>query len=120
MTASPVRIRRRDLQLVPDSSRVLLRPFIPQPGARIVNVLARALSLSDEETERELADILAEFGSRHARIDQLLLRQFDKVRSHLPTGRTLSRNRKLFIGALFTGEYALESAALFNPSIVAH
>ena len=28
--------------------------------------------------------------------------------------------RQLYIGALFSGEYALESAALFNPSIVAH
>jgi predicted GH43/DUF377 family glycosyl hydrolase len=28
--------------------------------------------------------------------------------------------RQLYIGALFSGEYALESAALFNPSIVPH
>jgi len=32
----------------------------------------------------------------------------------------LSENRRLFLGAVFSGEYALESAALFNPSIVAH
>src|SRR4030095_6559038 len=43
---------------------------------------------------------------------------FDKVRAHVPDSETISEARKLFIGALFSGEYALESAALFNPSIV--
>jgi predicted GH43/DUF377 family glycosyl hydrolase len=32
----------------------------------------------------------------------------------------LSENRKLLIGAYFTQEYSLESAALFNPSMVPH
>src|SRR4030095_3584337 len=45
---------------------------------------------------------------------------FDKVRAHVPDSETISEARKLFIGALFSGEYALESAALFNPSIVPH
>ncbi len=42
------------------------------------------------------------------------------MRPQLFTQRPLSRARKLLIGALFSGEYALESAALFNPSIVPH
>ena len=33
---------------------------------------------------------------------------------------SLSDSRRLLIGAYFTGEYAVESAALFNPSIVPH
>src|SRR5205823_5801571 len=48
------------------------------------------------------------------------LRHFDKVRAQIPDDETISEPRRLFIGALFSGEYALESAALFNPSIVAH
>ena len=40
------------------------------------------------------------------------------MRRHLPTDTTLSKNRQLLLGAYFTQEYALESAALFNPSIV--
>ena len=36
------------------------------------------------------------------------------------TQRPLSPARELLIGALFSGEYALESSALFNPSIVPH
>jgi predicted GH43/DUF377 family glycosyl hydrolase len=114
------RIRRRDLQLTPDSSRVLIRPFIPGEAHRIVQILARALSLSDEETERELGKVREEFGPRHSDMNKVLLRHFDRVRPHLFSQREISRTRQLFIGSLFTGEYALESAALFNPSIVPH
>ena len=42
------------------------------------------------------------------------------MRQHIDTAQPLSEARRLFIGALFSGEYALESAALFNPSIVPH
>jgi predicted GH43/DUF377 family glycosyl hydrolase len=38
----------------------------------------------------------------------------------LANAHALSPNRRLLIGAFFTAEYALESAALFNPSIVPH
>ncbi len=31
-----------------------------------------------------------------------------------------SENRKLLLGAYFTKEYSIQSAALFNPSIVSH
>jgi predicted GH43/DUF377 family glycosyl hydrolase len=50
----------------------------------------------------------------------VLLHHFEKVRPHVFTERRLTRGRRLLIGALFSGEYALESAALFNPSIVPH
>ena len=45
---------------------------------------------------------------------------YAKVQPHVFTQRPLSRERQLLIGALFSGEYALESAALFNPSMVPH
>jgi predicted GH43/DUF377 family glycosyl hydrolase len=118
MTSIP--IRRRDIQFRPDSSRVLIRPFIPLEPKRVVNILSRVFSLSDSEVETELADVLRHFGGRHTHIERLLLRHFEKVRQHLPTERKISDQRKLFIGSLFVGEYALESAALFNPSIVPH
>ncbi|QEF97368.1 Beta-1,4-mannooligosaccharide phosphorylase [Stieleria maiorica] len=42
------------------------------------------------------------------------------MRCYLPTDTPLSENRQLLVGAYFTQEYALESAALFNPSMVWH
>src|SRR6185295_11090594 len=46
--------------------------------------------------------------------------RFESVRRHLLTDETLSEERRLLIGAYFTNEYSLESAALFNPSMVWH
>jgi predicted GH43/DUF377 family glycosyl hydrolase len=104
----------------PNSARVLIRPFIPADPARIVNIIGRALSLSEAETEEQLAAASADFGTRHGDIRSLWLHQFNKVKAHVFSSRPLSEIRRLYIGALFSGEYALESAALFNPSIVPH
>ncbi len=38
----------------------------------------------------------------------------------MPTDKEVSEHRKLLIGCYFVCEYSLESAALFNPSIVPH
>ena len=115
-----LRINRRDIQFIPDSARVLIRPFIPLDAQRITNIVSRAFSLTEEETARELEKVMSEFGGRHAHLEGVLLQHFRKVQRFLPTSRGLSKTRELFIGSLFVGEYALESAALFNPSIVAH
>ena len=104
----------------PDSSRVLIRPFIPGDPARIVNIIGRALALSEAECAEQLAAVSADFESRHVDIREIWKKQFDKVRAHVFSNRRLSETRQLYIGALFSGEYALESAALFNPSIVPH
>ena len=114
------RLRRHDLNLHPESSRVIIRSFIPADTQRITTVIGRALALSEEEVETELAGVKSEFHERHFDIDGLLLQHFNKVSSHVFTQRNLSDPRRLLIGALFSGEYALESAALFNPSIVPH
>ena len=59
-------------------------------------------------------------GPRHADLNKSWRRQFDRIRAYLPNNASLSDNRRLLLGAYFTGEYAIESAALFNPSIVPH
>ena len=104
----------------PDNSRVLIRPFIPGDPARIVNIIGRALALSEAETGEYLDAVTADFGSRHVDIRALWRLHFEKVKAHVFSSRPLSEMRQLYIGALFSGEYALESAALFNPSIVPH
>ncbi len=115
-----ISIRRREPAFLPDSSRVIIRPFIPGERQRITNIIGRALALSEAEAAHELENIRREFHGRHLDIDAQLLGVFRKVEPHLFSSRPLSHSRQLLIGALFTGEYALESAALFNPSIVAH
>jgi predicted GH43/DUF377 family glycosyl hydrolase len=116
----PLLLCRHDLTLAPASSRVIIRPFIPSELQRVTTVIGRALALTEEETVTELKSLLKEFDARHFDIESLLLHHFAKVQCHVFTQRPLTRERQLLIGALFSGEYALESAALFNPSIVPH
>jgi predicted GH43/DUF377 family glycosyl hydrolase len=106
--------------LRPNSARVLIRPFIPSDPARIVNILGRALALTEAEVEEQLVAVTEDFGSRHLNLRTFWRRHFDRVKTHIFSGRPLSEARQLYIGALFSGEYALEAAALFNPSIVPH
>ncbi len=106
--------------LRPNDARVLIRPFIPGDTARVVNIIGRALALSEAEIEEQLVSVTEDFGSRHLNLRTFWRRHFDRVKAHVFSGRPLSEARQLYIGALFSGEYALESAALFNPSIVPH
>ena len=117
---STVTLTRRVDKIVPDSTRVLLRSYMSGNPQRIINIIGRALSLTEEETTAEYAVITRDFSARHLDLESVLMRHFAKVKPHIFTGKPLSRVRQLFIGALFTGEYSLESAALFNPSIVPH
>lgn len=115
-----VPIQRHAIRLHPDSARVIIRPFVPGDPERIRAILARALCLEEDEVAEELATLLGEFEARHIDIQSAFLAHYERTVPYLSTQRTLSPERKLLIGALFSGEYSLESAALFNPSIVPH
>jgi predicted GH43/DUF377 family glycosyl hydrolase len=106
--------------LRPDNKRVVVRPFISTDPLRVGNIIGRALALDEDEVEEQLSLVRADFRGRHIDLDKSCLRHFEKVQSYISNREELTLARKLFIGALFSGEYALESAALFNPSIVPH
>jgi len=113
-------LRRHEINLQPESARVIIRPFIPSSPQRLATIIGRALALTEAEVETELAAVHADFDSRHFDIEPVLMSNFTKVQSEVFTQRPLTRSRQLLIGALFSGEYSLEAAALFNPSIVPH
>jgi predicted GH43/DUF377 family glycosyl hydrolase len=117
---NPIRLRRDAATLLPNNARVIIRPFLPSDPQRIAAILSRVLALSEASVLSELEGVHREFDARHYDIEKILLEHFAKVRAHIREKRPLSRARELLIGALFSGEYALESAALFNPSIVSH
>lgn len=111
---------RHEITLHPDNARVILRSFIPSNVHLIKTIINRALALTDDDVHTQLNGIRAGFQDRHFDIESLLHAHYEKVRKHVVAKKPLSLNRQLLIGALFSGEYALESAALFNPSIVPH
>jgi predicted GH43/DUF377 family glycosyl hydrolase len=117
---NPVKHYRHEVTLLPESARVILRPFIPGTVQLITTIIGRVLALTEEEVVAQLNAVLAEFDARHLHTEKLLRAHYKKVSKHVFTQRPLSDERQLLIGALFSGEYALESAAIFNPSIVLH
>lgn len=116
---SKINVEPTGILFRPDSKRVLVRAFISSDPARIEHIIARALSLSEAEVEAQLVILRADFSARHTDLEACWRRHFAMVHGHI-AHQPLSFNRQLLVGALFSGEYALESAALFNPSIVAH
>jgi len=117
---SPITLHHHELALMPESARVIVRPFIPASTHNVTTVIGRALAISEDDAAQTLDAMMKEFDARHLDLDASLLANFQRVLPHVFTQQPLTRTRKLLIGALFSGEYALESAALFNPSIVAH
>lgn len=113
-------LKRTDIILKPNNARVLFRPFELTDRGRAVRVVARVMSLSDDEVQRVLDGVLSEFHGRHQRLRQFFIKRFEHIREFLLTDAPVSETRQMLLGAYFTQEYALESAALFNPSMVWH
>lgn len=119
-------IERTDVELRPNSGRVVARLFLPgqessAPGAsRAAGVIERCLALTEQETHDLLADVMARHGARHRSFPEILEAHFTAVAHRVEHAGGLSTQRRQLIGAYFTQEYALEAAALFNPSVVVH
>ena len=65
-----------------------------------------------------LAQLEENFRPIHANIDDTFRAHYAAVKHHIADPDAVSDARQRFIGACFTMEYAIESAALFNPSMV--
>src|ERR1700719_1899069 len=120
IAATSIRVRRMATVLRPDQSRVLLRPFRPETPERAGRIIARIMSLPESDVGPLLQDVFAEFSPRHQDIHISFLERFEQVRDLVLTDEEISEQRQLLIGSYFVCEYSLESAALFNPSIVPH
>ena len=113
-------IKRTGVILKPNNARVLYRPFDLFDPQRAMKIMARVMELSEPDVDALLTGVMAEFHGRHLRLQNFFLSRFEALREHLLTDRPLTDNRKLLLGSYFTQEYAMESAALFNPSIIWH
>ncbi|MEO8658710.1 MAG: glycoside hydrolase family 130 protein [Bryobacteraceae bacterium] len=116
----PIHLKRTPVILNPDQSRVLLRPFQPGDSQRMRDICARVMALPEEQVTIWLDEVLAEFSRRHLDIRQSFLERSQQLEELLNLGPEISGSRRLLIGSYFLAEYSLESAALFNPSIVPH
>jgi predicted GH43/DUF377 family glycosyl hydrolase len=118
--------QRSPAHIAADTSRVVTRLFVPghegfdQQESRSNSVLQRVLELSDEEAQQSLDDVLERFNGRHHGLTEIFLEHADQLADRLTPEYRLSPTRRLLLGATFTSEYAIEGAALCNPSMVMH
>ena len=116
---------RVDLTMAPDDKRVVIKLFVPGEDAQLAqsrasSLIERITRLPEEEITRLLDDVLSRFAGRHHDILSTFQHHFDLVHHRVPAGIDLTPNARTLIGAYFSHEFAVEAAALCNPSMVPH
>jgi len=115
-----LKVKRKANKIVGDTSRVITCLHIPEEGYRISKIIQRIMNLSETAAKKLITQIMADFSGRHEDIEHIFERHLNEVKDYLPRNAIPSDVQKALIGAYFTKEYSIESAALFNPSIVPH
>ncbi len=115
-------INRKPVRFYSDPRRVIVRFFFPGPESRVKSIIEKVVAMPEEAAGMSLHQTLRDFSARHRNISKIFQRHFERVKEIL-NGRAgdlnqLSQAKQLLIGAYFTSEYSIESAAFFNPSMV--
>ena len=122
---SPELATRLDLTIAPDPCRVIIKLFVPGEDAALVHTRASAIieriaHLDEDESSLLLSQTLKRFGTRHRDLEATFRHHYDLVRHRVAASSDLSPTARTLVGAYFSHEYAVEAAALCNPSMVAH
>ena len=113
-------VQRMDSIIYPDNKRVISRFFFTG-DARAEKLISQIMAMPEDEVHSLVNQILREFSKRHRSVTTIYKKHYNNVKhivAKVHPANNVSEWRKLLIGSYFTMEYALESAALFNPSIV--
>ena len=119
----PIAVKRYNTIFRPDPSRVIAR-FFYGGDERSINVIKTVLEMPEAEVKLALSQVLRGFSNRHRNISKIFEKYFNQI-THLFENLNIKPEdvdslRKVLIGSYFTMEYSIESAAFFNPSMVAH
>jgi len=114
-------VERLPNKFYPDSKRVIIR-FHDLGAERTRDLMLKVIELDDAIAYQTLMQTLREFSKRHRNLTREFKHHYDEalkmVGDTLPGINEISEDKKLLIGAYFSKEYAISSAAFFNPSIV--
>lgn len=116
-----IKIHRKDLKFTPDATRVVTR-FFNNGDIRTKQLILKILEFSDDKVAEELKNTLHEFKGRHRNLKKIFKRHCanfkDLIDQMAIDYDQLTENQRMLIGAYSTMEYSIESAALFNPSMI--
>lgn len=115
---SPLPVRRLSCRLYCDARRTIARFF--WPGKERANrIIERVLAMDSTQVRCALETIERTFGGEHHDLNAILNEHSSEALARTQrSAQALPVDFKTLIGAYFTMEYAFESAALFNPSMV--
>jgi len=114
------KVKRKKIKIQGDPERVIARLNLFGNPDRIERLLERIIALPESKAINLLEQVMLDFGERHRNILQIFEQHRQAVEKYLPPDVELSETKQILIGAYFTKEYSIESAALFNPSIIPH
>ncbi|MEI6855907.1 glycoside hydrolase family 130 protein [Psychrilyobacter sp.] len=113
-------VKRIEKIFRPDPSRVIIKSHIPSDAGRMKSIIARILNLSEEESDKLLQNTIENFSGRHKNIWDALDKHYNRIKKYIPSGLEINDIKRALLGAYFSLEYSVQSAAFFNPSIVKH
>lgn len=114
---APLEVKRLSTRLEPDTRRTITR-FFWRGTERGTQITARVLSLPEDKASALLQEVEREFIDRHLDLEDILLEHFKELERRTGQAIAATPTQKLLLGAHYTMEFAFESAALFNPSMV--
>lgn len=116
-----IKIQRKPLKFIPDAKRVVTR-FFNNGDERTKQLIRRILDFSEDKVEQKLSKTLREFKGRHRNLQKIFkfhCGHFEGLINNMGIEYDqLTDNQKMLIGSYSTMEYSIESAALFNPSMI--
>lgn len=119
-----MQVNRSNIQIKANPKRVIIN-FLDL-GVNTNNIkrakrlIDSILSIPENELNALYQDITKNFEFRHRNFEHYIKLNFKKIQPELPNNVVISKIRSLVIGAYFSKEYSIQSAALFNPSMIAH
>lgn len=114
-----------DAHLDHDPARVVARLFLPGEDAmasqsRMAQIVERVLGTPADEVSSTAERVVADFAATHADGEAVLLGNARAVAELMVHERAMTREQEIVLGAAFTADFAVEGAALCNPSAVRH
>jgi predicted GH43/DUF377 family glycosyl hydrolase len=119
-----MQVKRSNIQIKANPKRVIIN-FLDlgvntNNTSRVNRLLDTVLSIPENELYTIYDEIKKNFEFRHRNFEHYVKINFGKVQHLIPNNVVITEIRSLVIGSYFSKEYSIQSAALFNPSMVAH
>jgi hypothetical protein len=92
-------IKRKNENILGDTSRVITRFHLPEDRHRIPKIIQRVVDLPERIAENLLEKIMLEFSERHKDIRHVFERHLNKANAFVPRDIVLSKVKRALIGA---------------------